>query len=290
MRSGYVSFHKIYSMKKHVSYTCNSAELIQIGTEQLRNKRIFILLSQLYIYILNGCRFHNLFNYFSYKSTFSELTCAVISIKIDSVIGFEVFITAIYTERDFKSEYLFRMSSVATNLVTSLEFQPDRCVTTLCQFGRTRNGFVATHFILNSTAESSATSGYVVVPECFGQNKEQASRNEERARKNHSFVPSSGFIHCNMWRNANMNFIHQYYAFYSDLMYFFNSFLLWKISWSVVYVNKYCFSEGITPLLSISDKLYPFFSVERWKRRGLWKKKWTERCLSPPESAFFLRG
>ena len=36
----------------------------------------------------------------------------------------------------------------------------------LCHFGRTANGYVATRVILlSSTAESSATSGYVVVPE-----------------------------------------------------------------------------------------------------------------------------
>ena len=65
------------------------------------------------------------------------------------------------------------MCSVATNLVTSLEFNPIRGATPLCHFERTRNGYVATHFIfLSSTAESSATNGYVVVPERFVQNEE----------------------------------------------------------------------------------------------------------------------
>ena len=89
-------------------------------------------------------------------------------------------IIAINTERDFKSEYMFRMCSVVTNLVTSLEIQPIRCATMLCHFGRTRNGYVSTRFILLSrTAESSATSGYVVVPERFGQSEARASRNVE---------------------------------------------------------------------------------------------------------------
>ena len=58
------------------------------------------------------------------------------------------------------------MCSVVTNQVTSLEFQSIRCATMLLHFGRTRNGYVATRFILlSSTAESSATSGYVVAPE-----------------------------------------------------------------------------------------------------------------------------
>ena len=84
------------------------------------------------------------------------------------------------------------MCSVVTNLVTSLEFQPIRCATMLCHPGRTRNGYVATRFILlSSTAENSATSRNVVVPEGIGQN-------EERAWKKHSFVPSSGFNRCSM--------------------------------------------------------------------------------------------
>ena len=82
------------------------------------------------------------------------------------------------------------MCSVATNLVTLLEVRPNRCATTLCRFGRTRNCYVATHFILSSSVESSATSGYVVVPEGFGQNQERASRNEERTSGKHSFFPT----------------------------------------------------------------------------------------------------
>ena len=60
----------------------------------------------------------------------------------------------------------------------------------LSQFGRTRNAYVATRFILlSSTAESSATSGYVAVPEHFLQNEEAACINNERTRKEPSFVP-----------------------------------------------------------------------------------------------------
>ena len=60
----------------------------------------------------------------------------------------------------------------------------------LCQFGRTRNVYVATRTILlSSTAESSAASGYVAVVEHFLQNEEPACINEERTRKKPSFVP-----------------------------------------------------------------------------------------------------
>ena len=66
----------------------------------------------------------------------------------------------------------------------------------LCHFGQTRNGYVATYFsLLSSTAASSATSGYVVVPEHFGQNEEPAFSNEERTRKNPSFVLKVNQIH-----------------------------------------------------------------------------------------------
>ena len=65
----------------------------------------------------------------------------------------------------------------------------------LCQFGRTRNAYVATEFILlSSSAASSATSGYVVVPEHFGQNEEPTCINEERTRKKPSFVPKVNLI------------------------------------------------------------------------------------------------
>ena len=119
--------------------------------------------------------------------------------KIDSFNKFAITITVVIIERDFKSEYFFHMCSVVTNLVTSVEFRPIRCATTLCRFGRTQNGYVATRFILlSSTAESSATRGYLVVPERFGQNEEPAIEKGERARKKPSLVSSSGFNRCNM--------------------------------------------------------------------------------------------
>ena len=90
---------------------------------------------------------------------------------------------------------MFRTRSVATDLVTSLEFQPIRCATMLCHSGRTRNGYVATYFILlSSTAVTSATSGDVVVPEHFGQNEEPAGSNEERTKTKDSFVPKVDLI------------------------------------------------------------------------------------------------
>ena len=59
-----------------------------------------------------------------------------------------------------------------------------------------------THLIhsLSSTAASSATSGYLVVPEHFGQNEEPACCNEERTRKKTSFVPEVDLIKAIVFR------------------------------------------------------------------------------------------
>ena len=85
-------------------------------------------------------------------------------------------------ELDSKSECLFPTCSVVTILVTSLEFQSIHCANTLFHFGRTGNVYVATRIIIfSSTAESSATSVYLVAPERSGQIEALAGRNVERA-------------------------------------------------------------------------------------------------------------
>ena len=94
------------------------------------------------------------------------------------------------------------MSSVVTDLVTSLEFQSIRCANRLCHFGRERNDYVATRFILlSSTAESSAISGYVIFPELLGESEARAGKNEERIRKKLNLFPIVGLFDavCNMY-------------------------------------------------------------------------------------------
>ena len=72
----------------------------------------------------------------------------------------------------------------------------------LRHFGRTPNGYVATYFILlSSTAVRSAASGYVVVPERFGQIEEPACSNEERTRKKLSFVSKVDLIDAIVFRS-----------------------------------------------------------------------------------------
>ena len=123
---------------KHVSYTCNSSELIQVGTEQVRNKRIILYLPDCIFILLLGAIFINYLVEYYIRHPF-QVTFAAIYIKIDSFYKFAMSNKAVRTKRDFKSEYLFRMCSVATNLVTSLEIERIHCATTLCHFGRTRN-------------------------------------------------------------------------------------------------------------------------------------------------------
>ena len=85
---------------------------------------------------------------------------------------------------DFKTEHLFRTCSVATDLVTLLDFNSIGCGTMLCHVGQTRSGSVATHFIVRtSTAMSSSTGGYLVVSESFGQNEQPAGSIVEWTKK-----------------------------------------------------------------------------------------------------------
>ena len=93
-------------------------------------------------------------------------------------------------ELEFRSAYLFRTRSVATNPVTSLGFKPIPCATMLCHFDQTRNGSVAIHFIFRgSAATSSATGDYVAIPARFGRNGELASSNKEGIGKSLVLFP-----------------------------------------------------------------------------------------------------
>ena len=101
---------------------------------------------------------------------------AVILNEIDNVKGFALITIAII-ERDFKSEYLFCTCSVATNLVTSLQFHSDLCnyvVPFLANYGIVPHSLI---FTPNSrTATNSATNEYGTVPEWPSRNEEQNSK------------------------------------------------------------------------------------------------------------------
>ena len=108
-------------------------------------------------------------------------------------LGRNIYVTNMYLPSSYSKlgmNFLLRARYVATDVVTSQNFQPGRCAFLLFQFGGTRNVYVTIRIILfSSTAESSATSGYVVATERSGQSEAWASKNVERARKKPSFVP-----------------------------------------------------------------------------------------------------
>ena len=92
-------------------------------------------------------------------------------------------------------------------------------------------------------------------------------------------------------QHVNMNFssIYKLYFLYFKLFVpmYFSIFLLWKFLSSFVYVIIYCVGTEIATLMSVSNGLDPYLSVERWKRRGPWRKKWTEECLFPAKVGIF---
>ena len=66
---------------------------------------------------------------------------------------------------------------------------------------------MATHFILLcSTATSSATSGYVVVPEYFVKKEEPAGSNEELTERKPDFVPKVDLFNATVFPSMNIGF------------------------------------------------------------------------------------
>ena len=160
------------------------------------------------------------------------------------------------------------MCSVVFNLVTSLDFQPICCATTLFHFRRTRNVFVTTRIILlSSNAESSTTGGYVVDPDRSGQIEASASRNVERTRKKPSFVPNSGF---QSMQHVNMNHFSNCINFILCILFIF---LLWKFVSPFIYVIIYCAGAAITTLMSISDGLDLYFFRRKMEKTRSVKKE-----------------
>ena len=62
--------------RKHVHYTCNSGELIQIGMEQLRNKRIFIYFPYCKFILLSSAIFLTTLASFYINPPFSSDLCS----------------------------------------------------------------------------------------------------------------------------------------------------------------------------------------------------------------------
>ena len=74
-------------------------------------------------------------------------------------LGRNFYVTNTYLASSYSNlgmNIMLRTSYVATDLMTSQNFQPIRCAFALFHFGRTRNVYVATRIILlSSTAEGS---------------------------------------------------------------------------------------------------------------------------------------
>ena len=157
---------------------------------------IYVIMLQSYIKALTcswyvAYTYHSPVNVHVTATYFIRRTLVFWSILGKNCYGADTFLPNSYS----RSESLFLTRSVATNLVTSLEFQPIRCAIMLCDFGQTRNGYIATYFIfLSSTAASRATSGYIVIPEHLGQNEEPAGSDGQRTTKKARFVPKVELI------------------------------------------------------------------------------------------------
>ena len=172
---------------------------------KIRKNCIKILDFSMYIYIIMLHSYINAFTcswYVSntYHSPVNVYVTATYCIRSTLVywsrLGWNCYGTDTYLPSSYsRSEYLFRTRSIDTDLVTSLELQRICWANMLCHFGQTRNGYIATYFILlSSTAAINATSGYVIDPEQLGQNEEPVGSNKELAKKKPRFVPKVDLI------------------------------------------------------------------------------------------------
>ena len=140
------------------------------------------------------------------------------------------------------------MCSVVTNLVTSLQFQPIRCATTLFHFGRPRDVYVATRIILlSSTAEGSAASGYVakVRPELV--ETWNGLGNTPSLFQTVVLIDAA----CNHESFYIIHLIFPYFKLFSDCIIVFIPCM--EITLIFFYVIIYYVGAGITTLMSISD-------------------------------------
>ena len=171
--------------------------------------------------------------------------------------------------------------------MTSLEFQPIRCATTLFHFGRPRDVYVATRIILlSSTAEGSATSGYVATTEHSGQCEAWAGRNVERLGFTPSLFQTVVLINaaCNheSFETINLNF--PYFKFFPTLLLYL--FPVWKYFWSFVYVIINYVGAGITTLMSISEGSDRTFFCRKMERTQSVREKMDGRVFISRQSRY----
>ena len=164
----------------------------------------------------------------------------------------------------------------------------------VCHFRRTVNSYVATQLnFLNITAGSSATNGYVVVPERFGQIGYPASRNEERAVKKHSFVPGSENNRYKMKTLKNVNFIHHLYVFCLCFLFKFGAFFSNSLFWKILLI--FCLWNSLFCRRGSYDFDVPFWRIgavvflSKDGKDAVYERRNGRRGVDfPPDLAFFL--
>ena len=179
-----------------------------------------------------------------------------------------------YIELDFKREYLFRTCSVATDLVTSHQFQSSLCYYAvpflLANYG-------ATPYPLNFTPIAALLQAVQqAITEPFRNGLVETRNWTVKTSRNHNTGPKWSKMMMEYGLSArNLNFV-LFYAI-KPIIIFISQFL--KSVWSFVYIIIYSVGAGISTFMSISDGLGAYFSRRKLERRGLWGKKWMERCL-----------
>ena len=115
--------------------------------------------------------------YLSIQIHFFQTISAVIVTAIDNVKKFALTTNAVI-ERDFKRRFMFRTCSIATKLLTSLEFYSDLFLFSWTVSCRIRISSVLPHSPSDSNAAtSSATRENRAIPEWPFRNEEKNSIN-----------------------------------------------------------------------------------------------------------------
>ena len=150
---------------------------------------------------------------------------------------------------------------------------------------------------LSSTATSSATGGYVVVPERPSRNEEQTSRNNEQTRK----IPSSNLVLLQNLVNELICIlpvlVHEILSHLRHLFYFHSNYLMIFFKYlptrenvcCTIFLNIYLlFSRKWTLWCPFPKDQARLFSIERCRWRGLWGWKCREKCFFSCQNWHFV--
>ena len=158
----------------YVLLQCTNPNWCETTTEQT-DIDLFLLV-HLYFWM---CFYHIILCILYYVTTFSRANAAI-KLKMTLLLSL-LSIQRQFTQKDLKSDSLFRKFSVATNLATS----PKNSFRLLCNHAvplwPSTEHFVFTHFHFDSSAaRSNSTSEHGTVPEWPSKIEEHSSVNDER--------------------------------------------------------------------------------------------------------------